>query len=61
MKEKKFDYLHIVQGYYGQGWEDETAEENAAQAWQRLKEYRENMPEYPHRVIQRREPIEVKP
>ncbi len=47
-------YIHntefVVQGlYYGQ-WEDETAEETRKEAKLRLKEYRENIPQYAHRI-----------
>jgi hypothetical protein len=45
---------YAVQGNYGQGWEDETYEDDRRQALKRLREYRENMPEYPHRLISRR-------
>ena len=44
----------IVQGSYGQGWEDVTAEDFLFQARCRLREYRENEPQYPHRLIKRR-------
>lgn len=54
----KYVYLWVVQGKYPgpYGWEDETAEESCREARARLKEYRQNMPEYPHRLIRRREP-----
>lgn len=55
IKRNKFTYLHVVQGYYGFGWEDVTASEHSREARANLREYRENCPEYPHRVIQRRE------
>lgn len=47
---------HIVQGYYSSsyGWEDETSEDTRKEALQRLREYRANMPQYPHRLIRRR-------
>lgn len=47
---------YIVQGKYGDryGWEDVTAEETRKEARTRLKEYRENEPEYSHRMITRR-------
>ena len=31
---------YIIQGYYGQGWEDVTAEDTRTEAKTRLKEYR---------------------
>jgi hypothetical protein len=53
----KYLYLYVIQGCYGQGWEDETAEDNRWEARVRLREYRDNMPEYSHRIIRRRELI----
>jgi len=54
-KQNKYLYLFVIQGLYYGTWEDETAEETWREARQRLREYRENMPEYPHRTIKRRE------
>jgi hypothetical protein len=55
-KRKTID-LFTVQGlYYGQ-WEDETAETSRREGIERLKEYRQNMPEYAHRLIKQRERI----
>lgn len=51
----KYDYLFIVQGSYGYGWEDLTAEDTRSEARDRLREYRENEPGTPHRLIKRRE------
>jgi len=52
----KFVYLHVVQGYYGTyGWEDLTQSEVRKEARDNLREYRENEPGTPHRLIQRRE------
>lgn len=53
-KQTKYAYLFVVQGNYGQGWEDVTAEELRSEARARRKEYDANEP-YPHRVIKRRE------
>jgi hypothetical protein len=52
-----YTYLWVVQGNYGygDGWEDLTAEEDKAEAGARLREYRENEPGTPHRIIRRRE------
>ena len=46
--------LFVIQGRYGGGWEDVTAEENYHEARQRLREYNENESNYPHRLITRR-------
>lgn len=53
----KYLYMWIVQGYYAPyGWEDLTQSESHKETRARLREYRENEPQYPHRMIQRREP-----
>jgi hypothetical protein len=49
---------YIVQGNYGQGWEDLTSEDNRTEARTRLREYNENEREYSHRLIKRRVRIE---
>lgn len=41
------------------GWEDVCAEERFREARERVKEYRENQPEYPVRIKRTRERIEV--
>jgi hypothetical protein len=45
---------YIVQGAYGYGWEDVTAEDERKEALARLREYRENEPQYPHRIVRRK-------
>ena len=54
--QNKYTYLYVVQGNYGQGWEDISASESFRESRSDLKAYRENMPEYAYRRIQRREP-----
>lgn len=46
----------VIQGHYGSGWEDVTSEDKWSEAKARLKEYRDNEPQYPHRRITRRVP-----
>lgn len=46
--------IFVLQGTYGHGWEDLTAEETRAEIRQRLKEYRENEGGN-YRIIRRRE------
>ena len=53
-KEKTSKYVIVIQGNYGQGWEDVTEEESYLEGQERLKEYNENEPQYPHRKIVRR-------
>ena len=48
-------YVYTIQGYYYNQWEDETTETNRQDAIQRLKEYRENQPQYIHRLIKQTE------
>jgi hypothetical protein len=45
-----------VQGNYGYGWECVIAENNRIEARARLKEYRENEPNVPFRLIKTRKP-----
>lgn len=49
----------IVQGWYGSGWEDVTAEETYTEGRARLKDYRDNDPQHAHRLIRRREPNDL--
>lgn len=42
---------------YGQGYEEETEEQTFKEIKERLKEYRENCPEYPCKYIKRRVPL----
>jgi hypothetical protein len=39
---------------YGQGFEEVCAEDTYPDAKQRLREYRENMPQYPAKIVKRR-------
>jgi hypothetical protein len=55
--QRKTKDVFTVQGLYFSNWEDETSENNRREAIERLKEYRENMPEYSHRLIKTREKI----
>lgn len=53
----------IVQGLYAgrHGWEDLTAEDTRREAQVRLREYEANEPQYQHRLIARRVPLELSP
>lgn len=53
-REKKTKLTFVVQGNYGSRWEDVTEEEDYANLKRSLKEYDENEPQYPHRIIVRR-------
>lgn len=43
-------YEYEVQGNYGQGWECVTTEDTMTAARDQLRDYRENEPQYPHRI-----------
>lgn len=58
-KTNKYEYLFVLQGNYGQGWEDLCASESSMEVRQNRKEYRENEGGN-YRIIQRREPRMVK-
>lgn len=49
--------IFVIQGHTSEGWEDETTETTRKEARERLKEYRANVPEYPVRMVTRREKI----
>lgn len=49
----KYEYLHVVQGNYGHGWEDLTASEDYREARADALAYREN-DTAPVRLIKRR-------
>ena len=54
--------IYVIQEYYsGSGWEDVNTEITWTDAKRSIKEYRENMPQYPHRIVTRKERIEEKP
>ncbi len=50
---KTKDEFQIWQ-HTAQGWEEVCAEETRREAKERLREYRENQPEYPVRMVKRR-------
>jgi hypothetical protein len=45
---------YAIQGNYGTRWEDVTVDETYKEARQSLKDYNDNEPQYPHRLIKRR-------
>ena len=58
--QNKYNYINVLQGQYGQGWEDLCADESYKEIRQNLKEYRENEGGS-YRIIQRREHNPRKP
>ena len=58
-KRKTRDEFNVQQNFgYGHGWEDVSAYGSRRDAQLGLKEYRENQPEYPVRIVVRRIPIQ---
>lgn len=51
---RKYDYLHVLQGHYGHGWEDLCASESYREVAQNMREYRANEAGW-YRIIERRE------
>jgi len=55
MKKNKYLYIFVIQGNYGQGWEDLCEYEKIKNAWADIKEYRFAESSYAnHRIINRR-------
>ncbi len=50
--------LHVN---YGQEWEHEITEDSFREARARRREYRENCPEYPCKIVKRRVPLLTSP
>lgn len=53
-KANKYEYLQVIQGDYGQGWEDIDASTRYKDTKTNLKLYRQEEPRIPFRVIGRR-------
>ena len=57
---KTRDEYRLMCNYgYGDGWEEVLTEESYAECKQRKREYQENMPQYPYKIVKRRVPIEA--
>ena len=55
----KYKYVCVLQGMYGCGWEDiieadKSDSQELRELRENLRDYRENEPQYPHRIITRR-------
>ena len=55
MKTNKYLYGWKIYVHYGQGWEYELFETERTEMRARLKEYRENCPQYPVKATRGRE------
>jgi len=54
VRKTKDEYVLMTNYGYGDGWEEVLTEETFAEAKQRKKEYIENMPQYPYKIVKRR-------
>lgn len=57
--QRKTRDVYVLRANYGMGWEDEIEEDSWREMRERLKEYRENAPQYQYRCTRRRERIEA--
>lgn len=55
--QRKTEDVFYIMGNYGQGWEEVTAETTRQAAREQLKCYDENEPQYPHKILKKREKI----
>lgn len=53
-RKTKDEYILMANYGYGHGFEEETTEETYKDIKQRLKEYRDNAPEYSYKWIKKR-------
>lgn len=53
-RKTKDEFVLMVNYWYWHGYEEEATEETMKEAKQRKKEYSENCPEYPTKIIKRR-------
>ena len=61
-KRKTEDVWVVLGNYgYGHGWEAVTEEAKYQEGKQRLKEYRENEPQFSHKLVCRRRKLEMQP
>ena len=54
VRKTKDEYVLMTNYGYGDGWEEVCTEETFAEVKQRKKEYIENMPQYPYKIVKRR-------
>jgi hypothetical protein len=53
-RQRKYDYIWVLKGNYGMGYEDLVAEEKRSEIRARRKDYQENEPGTPLKVVYRR-------
>lgn len=58
IRKTRDEYQLLCNYGYGDGWEYVLSEDTRKEIKQRLKEYVENMPQYPYKVVKKRVSIE---
>lgn len=56
-RKTKDEYKLMCNYGYGDGWEEVLTEETYKDIKERKKEYMENMPQYPYKIIKKRVPL----
>ena len=51
---RKTEDVYSIRGNYGSGFEEVTTEETMKDALRCLKDYRDNVPQYPHKIAVKR-------
>lgn len=59
IRKTKNEYQLLCNYGYGDGWECVFTEDTLSEARQRKREYMENMPQYPYRIVRKRVRKEV--
>ena len=57
VRKTKDEYRLLCNYVYGDGWEEVLAEDTFKEAKERKKEYVENMPQYPYKIVKKRVPV----
>lgn len=58
VRKTKDEYQLLCNYGYGDGWEVVLTEETLKEAKERKKEYVENMPQYPYKIVKKRVKVE---
>lgn len=57
IRKTRDEYWLLCNYGYGDGWEYVLSEDTVSEIKQRRKEYIENMPQYPYKIVKKRIPI----
>lgn len=59
IRKTKDEYQLLCNYGYGDGWEYVLAEDTLSEAKKRKREYMENMPQYPYKIVKKRVSIKL--